>query len=73
MRLYNLLFVEQIGRLKELAFKLRISERSVYHCIGFMKTELNAPLLMRFKKRVIIKSVSANLVLNDEKFSVVFE
>lgn len=50
IRLHKLLLIEQTGSPKELAFKLGISERSVYNYIGFMKTELNAPIAYEVQK-----------------------
>ena len=50
IRLHKLLLIEQTGNPKELAFKLGISERSVYNYIGFMKTELNAPIAYEAQK-----------------------
>lgn len=50
IRLHKLLLIAQTGSPKGLAFKLGVSERSVYNYIGFMKTELNAPIAYEVQK-----------------------
>jgi transcriptional antiterminator len=50
IRSHKLLLAERTGGLKELALKLALSERSVYNYIGFMKTELNAPIIYQVQK-----------------------
>jgi transcriptional antiterminator len=44
-RLHELLVTEQSGIPKELAYKLGVSERTVYNYIFYMKKEMNAPII----------------------------
>jgi transcriptional antiterminator len=66
--LHKLLLAERTGGPKELALKLALSERSIYNYIGFMKTELNAPIIYQVQKRELLlrASVCVNLILTDE-------
>jgi transcriptional antiterminator len=50
IRLHEFLQTERTGTPKELAFKLGVSERSVYNYISFMKTYLNAPITYNVQK-----------------------
>ena len=45
MRLHELIKNRQAGKLKQLAEKLEISERSVNYYIAFMKNEMKAPII----------------------------
>lgn len=45
IRLHELIKNKQTGKLKQLAQKLEISERSVNYYIAFMRNELKAPII----------------------------
>ena len=49
-RLHEIILSELTGSPKELAFKLGVSERSVFTYLCFMKTELNAPIVYNMRK-----------------------
>jgi len=43
-KLHEYIITERTGSPKELAYKLGVSERTVYSYISYMKTEMNAPI-----------------------------
>jgi hypothetical protein len=45
IRLHELIKAKQTGKLKQLAQKLEISERSVNYYIAFMRNEMKAPII----------------------------
>lgn len=50
IRIHELLLGQRTGRPKVLAQRLGVSERSIYNYIGYMKTELNAPIAYEAQK-----------------------
>lgn len=50
IRINDLIVNEMTGSPKQLASKLRISERTVFNYIAFMKKELNAPIKYNYQR-----------------------
>lgn len=49
-KIHGFIKTEQTGTPKMLALKLRVSERSVYNYISYMKNEMNAPIMYDTQK-----------------------
>ncbi len=49
-KLHEHILTERTGSPKELAKKLKVSERTVYSYISYMKTEMNAPIIFDNQK-----------------------
>lgn len=49
-KLHELIMKEQTGSPKELSCKLRVSERTIYNYISYMKVEMTAPIIYNNQK-----------------------
>ena len=50
IRIHELITTNQTGSPKELAFKIGVSERMLYHYIAYMREELKAPIVYDIQK-----------------------
>ena len=49
------------GKPKELAFKLNVSERTIYNYIHFMRKELKAPIIYNREKGTYLYDTKCNI------------
>ncbi len=66
IRIDALITREMTGSPKNLASKLAISERSVYHYIAFMKKELHAPIVYNYQNQTYVYSEDWEFKLNNK-------
>ncbi len=61
MAIHELIKTHRTGTPKILSLRIGVSERTIYHYIRFIKTELNAPIKWRAIKQSYVYETNGNL------------
>jgi hypothetical protein len=71
-KIHSRISTASTGKPKELAYKLNVSERTIYNYIHFMRSELKAPIIYNRIKDTYLYNSNCNInFIHKESVSVV--